>query len=157
MILKISEQMQGTISKLDKYNNEDCKKHLSKEEFLAKSASLDRAKETARKELGKWLETLNDFSVSKDEWKRTANESKIGIRGLESELDKFKNDLLPQNFDEFREEIENDFGKLEINLAHNLRYNLREKGFFVKIQKKNIKIKIEIFVDIVRILIQQLS
>lgn len=134
MILGINQKLEEIIHKLDKYKG-DFKANFSTEEYLAKSASLELTKETSRKELEKWLETLNDFSVSKDEWKRTANESKIGIRGLESELNKFKNDLLPQNYNDFRAEIEKEFGKFEISLAHNLRLNLRDHIFLVKFKK----------------------
>ena len=120
MILNISENMTKIISKLDQHKNE-CENELNGNEFKMKSKKLIDEKEKARIDLDKWQETLNEIKLNEQEWKRIKIESEKAIEKFENKLIEFKIDLLPKKFDEFSEEIEESFGKFNIDPTFKLK------------------------------------
>jgi hypothetical protein len=119
MILKINEKMDRMISKLEEYKIE-CKNGFSKSEYVVKSDNFVEEIGAARKDLEKWLTILDEIKFNEKEWIRIKNESNKSIELFEKKLVEFKTDLFPKRFGEFRDEIEKDFGKFEIDPSFNL-------------------------------------
>jgi hypothetical protein len=119
MIFNINETMDRFISKLDEYK-ENCKKDFAKKDYVLKSEKFRVEKEKARKDLDVWLATLNEIKFNEQEWKRIKCESDKAIENYEKKLINFKSDLFPRRFEQFREEIEDEFGKFEIHPDFNL-------------------------------------
>lgn len=113
MILKINANMHRFISKLDEYKQE-CKESNGKSDYVAKSNTLEMEKETARQDLDNWMATLNKISFDEVEWKRIQSESKKAILSFEKKMVEFKIDLFPKGFKQLKGEIEETFGKSNI-------------------------------------------
>jgi hypothetical protein len=114
IILNTQENMNQTISKLDEYINE-FKNGLNKKCEVT-SKNLRNEKETGRRELAKWLATLNEVKINKMEvrldeqtWKQVKIESEKAIESFENKLVEFKIDLFPESFLDLRNKIENEF------------------------------------------------
>jgi hypothetical protein len=114
MILKTTEKMNRIISKLEEYKV-DCKDGFSQNQYVVKSENFVEQNKNARKELEKWLSTLNEIRFNEQEWTRIKIESQKTIESFEIKLAEFKIDIFPDRFTEFRGEIENEFGKFEID------------------------------------------
>jgi hypothetical protein len=112
--------MRRLICELDKYNQE-CKTNLSTKDYLTKSEKIRAEKEEARKELEKWMATLNELKINEKEWTRINIESEQAIQRFGAELDLFKNNLLLKRFGKYRDEIEQNFGEFEIDPLYNLK------------------------------------
>jgi hypothetical protein len=113
--LKIDEKMNNFFDKLEEYEK-DCKKALKTSEYVAKSKKLNLQNEVIRKELDKWQEYLDKINFNKQQWGKIKSESENVIKHLKSQQRHFENDLLLQErFDQFRDEIAQEFGEFEIN------------------------------------------
>jgi hypothetical protein len=114
-IFKINENMNRAISKLEEYNIK-CKNSFKESEYLAKAEILRLDKETGRRELEQWMNTLDEIKKKNgEEWKRIKNESEKAIEDFENKLVKFRFDLFPKSFSQFQDEIEMDFGQLKFD------------------------------------------
>jgi hypothetical protein len=114
MKLEIDKQIDQILGKLEEYN-ENCKMNLKTTDYLTRSEEIRLEKEDARKLLDKWENILNDDAkLDQIEWTRVDIESKKAIEWFECTLDLFKSDLLLQQFCKFHHEIEEYFGKFEI-------------------------------------------
>jgi hypothetical protein len=114
-IFKINESMTRAIIRLDGYNSE-CKNSFKEAEYLRRSEVMRLEKETGRRDLEKWLATLDEIKEKNDEeLKRIKSESEMVIELLENKLVEFKFDLFPKSLSKFKDEIETDFGELKID------------------------------------------
>jgi hypothetical protein len=114
-IFKINENMNRVISKLDDYNIE-CKNGLKETGYVGRAEILRLDKETGRRELKKWMETLDEIKTKNDEeWKQIKSESQKANEDFEIKLAEFKIDLFSTRFLKFQHEIEKDFGEFEFN------------------------------------------
>jgi uncharacterized protein YggL (DUF469 family) len=67
MKMKIDEEMNRVLSKLEEYNDE-CKSGLKSKAYLVKSETIRVEKEKGREELEKWLEKLEVAGVEVNEF-----------------------------------------------------------------------------------------
>lgn len=115
MKMKIDENANNLITKLDKYN-QDCKENLTSSEFMAKTDEIKFNNEVARNELNNWINKLNDTNLYKQEWFIINLEAEKAIKRFENELYLFKSHfLLLKRFEEFQNEIELNFGEFKMN------------------------------------------
>jgi hypothetical protein len=116
---RVSKNMHRIIGKLDEYK-QDCKNGLNKNENLNLLKNFTVEKERSSRELQKWLAKLNDWKVDCQEYVRIKSESKKAIESLENKFIELKRYLFPKRFDEFRAEIESDFGEFKIDQKFDL-------------------------------------
>lgn len=128
-ILRIHEKMDRTINRLDEYNIE-LKQKLKESEYVARFGNLELEKETGRRDLERWIAAaaaMLNTSVKEDDeenWKRIKSESEEAIESFENKFQQFKIDLIPQSFFQFQDEIENDFGKFEVDKNFKFKYKI---------------------------------
>jgi hypothetical protein len=115
MKLKLDNDLARLLDKLDKFPT-NCKMNLKSNNYRVKSDEFKRKKEAARCELNKWLVTLNALKLNEPEWKNIKCQSEKAIERFKAELARFNNEsLLQKRFDEYRVEIEKQYGYFEIN------------------------------------------
>jgi hypothetical protein len=119
-MLKITQSMHRIINKLDEYKIE-CKKSFTNSENTSKIANFTVEKEKACKENEKWLAKLNELTIDWREYERIKSESEKAIESFEKKLMEIKVNFFPKRFDEFRVEIEKDFGSFDIDPLFDLR------------------------------------
>jgi hypothetical protein len=114
--LKIDLKMNYFFDKLEEYEK-DCEKALKMSEYVVKSETINLEIEAFRKELEKWQEHLDKFNFYKQEWDKIKSESENAVKQLKSQQGQFEIDLLLQErFDQFRDDIAQEFGEFEINI-----------------------------------------
>jgi hypothetical protein len=119
--LKLDEELSIVIGKLDEFKA-SCKDNLKSNEYLAKSEIFEKRKEVTRQKLEKWTATLNELKVNESEWDRIKSECEKYIERIEIELEKLKREsLIPKRFETHRVEVENKFGKFEIDATFKFR------------------------------------
>lgn len=115
--LRIDEEMTRLIDSLNKYKSE-CKDNLETREYLREMGRFESEIEASRQNLEMWLCKLDEFN--EEGWKKIKRESEKAIRMFETNLAQFKIDLLLQKrFWEYRAEIEQAFGKFELETEYN--------------------------------------
>lgn len=115
MKAEIKKKMDHCLKKLETYKGE-CKSGFKTNEYLKESNRFFHEKESTRKQLDEWLNTLNEIKFNESEWKRIKSESATKIDIIRNELDRFKAEvLLQRRYGEFRAEIEHNFDKFEID------------------------------------------
>jgi hypothetical protein len=120
MKMKIDEEMNRVLGKLEEYNDE-CKSGLKSKSYFDKSETIRVEKEKGREELVKWLEKL-EVDVDVNEFNKVKMESEKAIKRFENDLDLFKTrDLLFQKYWRYQKEIKEGFGYFEIDSLLNLR------------------------------------
>jgi hypothetical protein len=120
--LEIDRKMSRIFTKLDTYKDES-KKGFKKDAYVEKSKAFSIEKEAKSNELKNWRATLNEIKVNENEWKRIKSECEKSMKSFEIKLAQFKADLVsPKKLREFRAEIEQEFGKFELDPAFNLKY-----------------------------------
>jgi hypothetical protein len=120
MKLEIDEKMNRCFVKLDEYKA-NCKTSFKTSEYLKEAERFVQVRESSRKQLNDWLASLDKIKLNESEWKRIKGECEKKIVSIQSELERFKVEILLQKrYEEFRDEIENYFGKFEIDPAFNL-------------------------------------
>jgi hypothetical protein len=120
MKLKNDGKMKRYFTKLDEYKNE-CKSKLNSSEYFDEAYRLEQEKDSCREQLNEWLDILDEIKLNESEWKRIKVESEKKMKSIQNELARFKVYLLLQKrYGEFRNDIEKDFGKFEIDPAFNL-------------------------------------
>jgi hypothetical protein len=118
--LIITQNMHRIINKLDEYKAE-CKSKFAKSEYSSKLETFKLEKEKSRKENENRLAKLNELKVDWREYERIKSESEKAIKSFGIKLTQLKIDFLSKRFDEFRAEIENDFGFFDIDPVYDLR------------------------------------
>jgi hypothetical protein len=129
MKLKLDEDLALLISQLDDFKIK-CKTNLKSFEYLDKSSEFEKAIESGNKELEKWFVTLNELKQNEPEWKRIQSESEMRIKYFQRELKTFKfESLFQKRYNEYRNEVEEKFGKFEIDSNFNFGRLLKRKYF----------------------------
>jgi chromosome segregation ATPase len=119
-LLRVSQNLHRILGKLDEYKVECKTKFAGKNKYSTKIENVRVEKEEARKELNMWLLKLNELKVDWREYERIKSESERMIKNFENKLMEIKFDIFPERFDEFRAEIEKDFGRFKIDPSFNL-------------------------------------
>jgi hypothetical protein len=118
---EIDNKMSRIFTKLDEYKDES-KNGFKKDPYVKKSKAFSFEKESKINELKKWQSTLNEIEVNENEWKRINSECEKSIKSFEIKLAQFKAHLISSiKLYEFRDEIEQEFGKFELDPAFNFK------------------------------------
>jgi hypothetical protein len=115
MKLKLDNDLARLIGKLDEFMAK-CKKTLTSNQYVTKLERFERQRKTARQELDNWVATLNELKLNETKWMKIKEDSEKAIETFELELAKFKNEtLLLKRFEEYRVEVEKNYGKFDID------------------------------------------
>jgi hypothetical protein len=112
---KLDNELACLIAKLVDFQT-NCKANLNSNAYKGRSERFERKREAGRQELDQWFTILNELKLNETKCKKIKSDSENSIKRFEDELAKFKAETLLQRlFDVFRDEVENKFGKFEID------------------------------------------